>query len=342
MKLIKMLYVIVFTLAGVLASAQGFELDTIADGNSGYWPKWDSSYHHLLLYRNTSAPDVPSARIFANDGTSVPIFILHDFHDAKFADIWAASATPEDGIVLSVILGFGQRPDPKDPSKPFPPLESLVLTYGPDGTLKNVWNVAPYNHEALAVDPLGNVFALGTRDAGPEGSPMLIKYSKSGEILGEYFPSSTFANRGRALDGDSLNGSPDLFICDQQLVIWVSSTREIFKFSLNGELQSKFALGAQIDRLAAQNGFAQGTIAGLAVDNVGRLAVEVRFWQSKTSAAGMMHGMVDISPDGTEAKLANPPTSYAVNKQQFLGVSEDGKHVVLERAGKDKAFIKKQ
>jgi hypothetical protein len=339
----KMLYVILFTLAGVLAGAQRFELDTTADGkgDSGYWPKWDSTYDRLLVYRNTSVPDMPSARIFANDGTSVPIFILHDFRDGKFANIWAAAATPDGGVVLSVILAYGNQPDPKDPSKAFPPLKSLVLTYGPDGTLKNVWNVAPYNHEALAVDPLGNVFALGVRDAGPEGFPMLIKYSKSGEILGEYAPSKMFAKGERALDGSALNGSPDLFIRNQQLVIWVSSTREIFRFSLNGELQRKFALGSEVDRLAAQNGFAQATIAKLAVDNLGGLAVQVRFWRSKDSAKGLMLRMVDVSPDGTESKLADPPLLSAVNHQQFLGVSEDGKNVMLERAGK-KAFVNKQ
>ena len=342
MKLMKIFYLILFTLLGVLARAQGFEFDSTSDGraDSGYLPQWDSSYNHLLVYRNTSAPDMPSARIFANSGTSVPIFILYDFREAKFANIWAAAATPEGGMVLSVIVGFGHRADPKDTSKTS--VKSLVLTYGPDGALKKVWNVAPYHHLALAVDSSGNVFALGIRDAGPEGFPMLIKYSKSGEILGEYLPSSTFAKWERALDGNPLNGSPALFIHDQQLVIWVSSTREIFKFSLNGELQRKFALGAQVDRLAAQNGFAQGTIARLAVSNLGGLAVEVRFWPSKASAKGIMLGMVDVSPDGTEAKLSDPLVLAAAKKQQFLGVSEDGKHVVLERIGKDKVFINKQ
>jgi predicted acyl esterase len=110
---------------------------------------------------------------------------------------------------------------------------------------------------------------------------------------------------------------------------------------LNGELQRKFALGSEVDRLAAQNGFAQATIAKLAVDNLGGLAVQVRFWRSKDSAKGLMLRMVDVSPDGTESKLADPLLSSAVNNQQFLGVSEDGKNVMLERAGK-KAFVNKQ
>jgi hypothetical protein len=344
MKLMKIFYLILLNLVGVLARAQVFELDATADGrgDSGYQTKWDSTHGRLMVFRDTSMPDMPSARIFDRNGTSVPIFILHDFRGAKFSDIWAAAATPEGGMVLSVVLGFGDRPNPKDQSKPFPPLKSLVLTYGPDGALKKVWNVAPYQHQALAVDSLGNVFALGTRDAGPEGFSMLIKYSQSGAILGEYVPSKMFANGAKALDGSALNGSPALFIGTKQLLLWVSSTREAFKFSLNGELQRKIALGPAIDRLAAQNGFARGTIAGLALTNSGSLVVQARFWPSTTSSEGMMLAMVDVAPDGTEAKLTDPPTGVAVNTKQFLGISEDGKQVVLEFAGKGHALVHKQ
>jgi len=338
----KTFYLLLFTLVSVLARAQGFEFDSTLDGkaDSGYLPRWDSSYNRLLVYRNASAPDMPSARIFANSGTSVPIFILHDFREAKFANIWAAAATPEGGMVLSVIVGFGHQAAPKNASTAS--LKSLVLTYGPDGALKKVWNVAPYHHKALAVDSSGNVFALGVRDAGPEGFPMLMKYSKSGDVLGEYLPSSTFAKWEKALDGNPLNGNPALFVHDQQLVIWVSSTREIFKLSLNGELQRKFGLGAQVDRLAAQNGFAQGTIAGLALNNLGGLALQVRFWPAKDSAQGLMVGMVDVSPDGAEAKITDPLVSAAATKQQFLGLSGEGKHVVLESPSKGKVFIHTQ
>jgi len=344
MKFAKISYLILLNLIGALAGGQAFELDAAADGrgDSGYQTKWDSTHSRLLVFRDTSAPDIPSARIFGANGTSVPIFILRDFRDAKFSDVWAGAATPEGGIVLSVILGFGDRPNPKDQSKSFPPLKSLVLTYGPDGSLKKVWNVAPYQHQALAVDLLGNVFALGTRDAGPEGFPMLIKYSPSGAILGEYIPSKMFPIGAKALDGSALNGSPALFIRNQHLVLWVSSTREAFRLSLNGELQRKIAVGPTIDRLATQNGFAQGTIAGLALEDSGGLAVQVRFWPSITSVQGMMLGMVNISPEGTEVKLINPPTGVAVNTQQFLGITQDGKSVVLEFAGKGHALVRKQ
>ena len=327
-----------------MARAQ-FQMDVSGDGkgDSGFQVKWDSSQERLITFRDTSSPDIPSAKMFDRTGQSTPIFILRDFRDAKFADVWASASTPEGGAVLSVVLGFGDRPTPQSvSSKSVPEAKVFLLTYGADGALKKVWNVAPYLHQALTVDRSGNIYALGTRDAGPEGFPMVVKYSKSGDILGEYVPSKMFANGAKALDANALNGNPALFVRNQQLVLWVSSTREIFRFSLNGELQRKVALGPEIDRLAAQNGFAQGTIAGLAVNNLGGLAVQVRFWPLKTSAEGMMLGMVDISQDGTEAKLANPPTAFSVNTQQFLGVSEDGKHVVLEHVGKDKAFVHKQ
>src|SRR5262249_42206340 len=165
-------------------------------------------------------------------------------------------------------------------SKPFPPLKSLVLTYGPDGSLKKVWNVAPYEHQSLAVDPSGNVFALGERDAGPEGFPMLIKYSPSGTILGEYVSSKMFAKGVRALDGSPVNGPSTLLLRNRQLLLWVSSIREAFRLSLSGDLKRKIAVGPALDRLAAENGFAQATIAQLALDDAGGLLIPMRFWPS--------------------------------------------------------------
>ena len=124
--------ILALNLAGVLARAQSFDVNTTADGrgDSGYSTKWDSNHSRLLLFRDSSSPDLPSARIFGSNGTSVPIFILRDFRDARFADVWAGAATPTGGIVLSVVLGFGDRPNLKNQSKPLPAVKALLLTYG--------------------------------------------------------------------------------------------------------------------------------------------------------------------------------------------------------------------
>src|SRR6266853_191010 len=341
MQYVKAVCVVLLNLAGLLVSAQSFELNTASDGkgDSGYWTKWDSTHNRLLMYRDSSSPDTPSARVLSGSGTSVPIFILHDFRDAKFADIWAAAATPEGGMILSVVIGFGDRPTPETASsKPIPPAKVFLLTYGPDGALKKVWNVAPYLHEALAVDPSGNVFALGTRDAGPEGFPMLIKYSPAGSVLGEFVSSKMFANGDKVLKGSPVNGPSGLFLRNQQLLLWVSSSREAFRLSLTGDLRRKIAVGSALDRLAVQNGFAQATIAELALDDSGGLLLQVRFWPSKTSLAGMMLGMVSIPSDGSEAKLVGPLTAASSGTQHFLGIAEDGKNVVIEHAGNGRAL----
>jgi hypothetical protein len=335
----------IFSLLISTAATAQYQMDISGDGkgDSGFQVKWDSSQEKLIVFRDISSADIPSAKIFDSNGQSTPIFILRDFRSARFADIWASASTPDGGAVFSVVLGFGERPTPKTVSSgPVPEAKVLLLTYGSDGALKKVWNVAPYLHQSLAVDRSGNIYALGTRDSGPEGFPTVIKYSKSGDVLGEYVPSKTFANGAKALDPSALNGSPALYVRNQQLVLWVPSVREIFKLSLNGELQRKIAVGPQIDRLAAQSGFVKGTIAGLAVNGSGGLAIQVRLWPSTASSEGMMLGMIDVSADGAEMKLATPLTGLATLRQQFLGVSEDGKHVVLEHDGKGRAFIRKQ
>ena len=171
---------------------------------------------------------------------------------------------------------------------------------------------------------------------------MLIKYSPAGKVLGEYFPSKIFAKGDKALDGSRLNGSSALFLRNQQLLVWVSSIREAFRLSLSGELQRKIAVGPALDRLAEQSGFAQATIAELALDDTGGLQLQVRFWPSKTSTTGMMLGMVSIPGDGSEAKLVSPLTAPSTGTQHFLGIGEDGKNVVLELSGKGHGFVHKQ
>jgi len=340
----KALCVVILNLAALLVRGQNIELNTAADGkaDSGYWIKWDSNHSRLLLFRDSSSPDLPSARIFRSSGTSVPVFILHDFPDAKFADVWAGAATPQGGIVLSVVLGFGNRPDLKIQSKPLPQVKALLLTYGEDGSLKKVWNVAPYKHQALAVDRAGNVFALGTRDAGPEGFPMLIKYSPDGKVLGEYFPSKMFANGDKVLDVSRVNGASGLFLRNRQLLVWVSSIREAFRLSLTGELQRKIAVGPALDRLALENGFAQATVAELALDDAGGLVIQARFWPSKTVPTGMMLGIVSLPSAENDAKLLTPLAAPSSNTQHFLGIGEDGRNIVLERAGKDRGLVRKE
>jgi hypothetical protein len=340
----KLLLILFSSLASSYCFGQSIPIDATSDGtaDSGYHTRWDSNHRRLLLYRDTSSPDLPAARLFKPDGSSSPVYILRDFRDAKFADVWAAASTPEGGTVISVVLGFGDRPNLKDKEKPLPALKSFLLTYSAEGILKMVWNVAPYQHEALAVDDAGNVFALGTRDAGKEGFPLLIKYSPSGKILGEFLQSRTFAKGAHVIDGDPLNGTSNLFIRYQQLFLWLPSTREVLRFSLNGELQLKISLGQLVDRLAQQQGYLDASIATLAATSTGEIEAEVRFWRNSKSVKGAVSGLVVIPQNGKEAKVTAPLTAMAGNTRQFLGIGEDDKPIILEHAGRGPAVLKRQ
>jgi hypothetical protein len=340
----KSILMIISLLFAPLANGQ-IQMDLTGDGrgDSGFRTQWEPTQNRLLAYRDISSPNIPSARMFGKNGQSTPIFILRDFPDARFADVWAAAATPGGGAVLSVVLGFGDRPTPKSvSSRPVPQAKVLLLTYGPDGALKKVWNVAPYIHQALAVDLAGNIFALGTRDAGPGGFPMLIKYSPSGSVLGEYIPSKMFAAGTKALDPSPLNGTPVLLIRNQRLILWIPSTREVFRFSLNGELQRKVAVGHELDQLAIKNGFISATVAGLALAESGELVVQVLLWQSSTSTQGAVRAIATISADTQGAKLVGSPESFGISRKQFLGVADDGSPVMLEHDGKGHGMVRKE
>lgn len=340
----KLLLIAFSSLVSLYCFGQNIPIDATSDGkaDSGYQTRWDSNHKRLVLFRDTSSADLPAARLFKLDGTSTPIYILRDFRDAKFADVWAAASTPEGGTVISVILGFGERPNIKDKEKSIPMVKSFLLTYDAEGVLRRAWNVAPYHHQALAVDDAGNVFALGTRDAGKEGFPMIIKYSSSGKVLGEFLQSGGFAKGSHVIDGEPLNGGSNLFIRNQQLLLWLPSTREVLGFSLAVDLQFKIPVGRLVDRLAQQRGYLDASIATMAASSTGDIEAEVRFWQESKSTKGAMSGLVVISRDGTDAKLAAPLAEMAGNTRQFLGVGDNDKPIVLEHADRSHAVVKRQ
>jgi hypothetical protein len=126
------------------------------------------------------------------------------------------------------------------------------------------------------------------------------------------------------------------------LILWIPSSREVFRFSLNGELQRKIAVGHELDQLAIKNGFTSATIAGLALAESGELVVQVVLWQSSTSTQGAVRAIATIPADTQGAKLVGSPESFGISRKQFLGVADDGRPVMLEHDGKGHGTVRKE
>src|SRR5262249_23612778 len=159
--------------------------------------------------------DIPAARVFRTDGTSTAVYPLKDLPEVRYIDIWSASAAPNGGIVIAGILGYAGRE-----AKPVP-VKSVILTYDGSGTLKKMWDVAPYHHHHLAVDHQGNVFAIGDRDDVEGAYPLLTKYSNEGKVVVQALPSSLFSLGDVEIGSGSPNGESQIFVKGDQLYVWL-------------------------------------------------------------------------------------------------------------------------
>ena len=161
-------------------------------GTHGFQVQWHSDLERAIAYRDISDANLPAIRVLSSSGGKVSIFPLKDFPGSTYIDIWDATGAPNGDIVVAAILAYGPRN-----VRPVP-VKSFLLTYDETGTLRRVWDVKPYHHHRVAVDSAGNVFALG--DGGKDDYPLLIKYSPSGEVLGEYLSSGLFSAKDSVVD----------------------------------------------------------------------------------------------------------------------------------------------
>jgi hypothetical protein len=300
---------------------QEIRFDPFSDGkaDSGYRTKWDSAQDRLIAYRDISVADIPAARVFRRDGSSTAVYPLKDLSDARYIDIWSASAAPKGRLVIAGILGYAARE-----SKPVL-VKSVILTYDQAGTLREMWDVAPYHHHHLCVDRDGSVFAIGDRDDVEGSYPLLTKYSSDGRVLSQFLPSSLFSLGDVEISSGSPNGESQMFVKGDQLFVWLAPTREFFSFSMSGELLSRTSLDAAFREIEKSNNLARLQVLAISAHADKTFVAQVRLWPANTASPATMR-LAKFSVDGASGALLEPspePTRH------FLGISADDKMVFL-------------
>lgn len=299
--------------------SQGISVDSsrIRDGRGGYQLRWDSVQGELILYRDVSDPASPAIRLYKRTGAETVIHPVGQLEGAKYVDVWDAAATPDGGAVSATGVGYNPRK-----TKPLQ-LKSFLLTFGPTGNLTKAWETYPYHHLKVAVDTDGNVFALGM-NAGKQPYPFIVKYSPDGKVLKEFFPTSLLAKGEETILERGPNGQNRLFVANGRLFLFVSQVRELYQFSLEGELINKAQMEQTLAQLATQLG-SEGRpvrVMEIAPDSSGQLFAEVEV--TRTSALDTSHTMMVRMPsDGSRAFILS--TSPTV----FLGMSSSGKEIHL-------------
>jgi hypothetical protein len=307
-----------------LSSAQGLRVDTAADGkgDSAYFVKWDSVQDRVILYRDVSSRELPAARVFGNDGSSVPIYPLRDLDESWYIGVWNAAATPEGGLALAAFVGYG-------PPNARPPVRWLLLTYDGDGNLTKVWNTEPYLHHLVAVDGEGDIFALGDRDDVDGPYPLVVKYSPSGHVLAEFLSSGLFPEGDKVVSSNSASGENCMFVKGDRLFLWLARPQEILEFSLAGDLLARVSLARALGEVAAATGNDRTRVLSLIATDKGEILAQVSLWP-KPGAGPVRFAMVRIGVEGSRATLIGL-VEDAPHLGRFLGLTSEGKLVFLNR-----------
>jgi len=299
--------------------SQSFRIDSsIADQEVPYFTRWDSVQNKLIMYRDLGAGGAPIAKIFKNDGSSTSFFPLADLAGTWSISLWGVAATPDGGIVASVIPVYS-APGVKPPK-----VKRLLLTYNGSGKLTKVWDTTPYLFTRVAVDSLGNVFAFGMSDLD-EPYPLIVKYSPSGTIEREFLSSADVPEGERATLAGSLIGQPDMFIKGGQLFVWLPLSQDLFRFSLAGDLTSKSSIANVLNGLTTQTNSDRTVVRTLTTGRSGEIFAQVQLWP-KQAPDPIRTVTISIALGGSKATMLESPPGFSV----FLGRTDQGKMIFYE------------
>lgn len=285
-----------------------------------YGFKWDVPQRKLLYYRDkkndydtTALGDVHSA---------VNVLLKRDFPTAETASIWDLASGPDGEIVASVSIQF-------------PPSHQgrlYLLTYGRDGSLKKAWLTNQYHHHKIAVDKMGNVYAFGERiDAMSTDAPLMVKYSPDGAVLAEFLQSSTIRTGQFAVTTSAASGEHSLFISGDELVLYIATTRDLFRFNLQGKILSHESLAPAMEKWAHMNHVDRAEIYRLVPDGKRGLVAQLRLWPSSRSSSPI--SFLTICGDNTLERIT-ASEKYDGYPGQLLDVTDARELMYLQRASK--------
>jgi hypothetical protein len=265
-------------------------LATFVDADeSGYFLVWDPVQDRMVAYRDVQDSTTPTLRVFSRDArSSTPIYVLKQLPDVREVSIWGVAGAPGGGVVIAAMLDYGEHR-----------VKSVLLTFGGDGRLKKFWEVDPYHHHRVAVDREGNVFAFGdSHNPADSNYNLIVKYSPSSKILRKFLPGTTFEAGDEVVSITAATGEHYMFIGREELFLFLSTTKDLFRFSLSGRLLSRVSLAPVLAKLAEATSSARAELMGLALGS-NELIAQVRFWPADPNGNPSQLSMVRMALDGS-------------------------------------------
>jgi hypothetical protein len=302
-----------------LGSAQVIRIDRLPsnDQQGGFFARWDPIQEQLIMYRNVAGRGAIAAKVVAKDGGVTQIVPLWDILGSQFMNVLDVAAMPDGATLISGVVGYtprGVRPAQ---------LKSALLVFDRSGKLASFWEVQPYEHDLVAVDPAGEVFGFGLSNL-VEPYPLIVKYSPDGKVLKEFFSSSLLTNGEKDLFTIPTGEDNQLFISADELVLWLAYSKEVFRFSLDGALIARVKISAALNGLLTSLGSTSVRVIHVSSTPEGDLLAQVSFLPKPVGGSQLT--LVRVAADGSHASIV----SALEDTSRLIGRSASGKLIYLE------------
>ena len=213
------------------------------------FPRWNEAMNEVVLYRDQDSTSEIALEIYdTTTGAERTINILKDFPQSS-AVIIANVAVGADGRIVVVC---------RLQSSSGGLLKDLILSYGPSLTLDKVWDVAPYEPSAVAVDEQGNVYSVGTRydeKSAGQSYPILVMYGSEGRVRKEMLPRSTFPSEIDPVRDIQQMGFVTIRVTDTRIFLYLPSVHDVLTLDKDGKILKQVDAYEIYQRLAREKGY---------------------------------------------------------------------------------------
>lgn len=211
--------------------------------------RWNDAMNELVLYRDQrSRSEIPLEVYNMTTGAKRNVDILKDFPQSSQVIVSNVAVGSDGTIVVLCRL----------PSSGGASLKELILSYGPSLTLEKIWDVAPYEPAAIAVDEQGNVYSVGTRydeQTAGQSYPILVVYDPEGHVKKEMLARSTFSSTEDPVRDSHQMGFVAIRVTDTRIFLYLPSAHDVLALDKDGKILKQVDVYEVYQRLKHDKGY---------------------------------------------------------------------------------------
>lgn len=211
--------------------------------------RWNDAMNEVVVYRDQrSRSEIPLEVYDTTTGAKRTVDILKDFPQASQAIVSNVAVGSDRTIVVVCRLQSSSGGS----------LKELILSYGPSLTLDKIWDVAPYEPAAVAIDEQGNVYSVGTRydeQTAGQSYPILIVYDSEGHVKKEMLARSIFPSTADPVRDTHQMGFVAIRVTDARIFLYLPSEHEVLALDKDGKILKQVDVYEDYQRLTHEKGY---------------------------------------------------------------------------------------